>query len=414
MTGRAVYFLAGVLAILLVAALAVYVSYQRSGVGEGTSNSKTNLTSTNNSYPNTLEEPSPGTTVNSRPIRQAITPKPVKLVVYTYDDFMAWGEDEELFDKLVQRFENETGIDVVIYRFDGARQMVTQVLNELDQGVETADVVIGIDPILLQELKKHNAVVCYLSPSAPLEVANALDPDHCATPIDYGLIALVYDPSRLTEEELAMLRDGVTLDELVKLAPRIVGEDPTKSSTGLNFLLYTMALSRLEGRDWKELWRQLVGNGMMIAPSWGSAYDEFLREGSPRAIVVSYGTDPAYSAWYSAKEGGAEEPSVNATVLAAGGKRLGWMQVEGVAIIRGAELDAAKKFVDWLLSEEVQREIPASQWMFPAVDVSLPSFYKYALTAKDVDGMANSVLPPDEIYESLEVWLKDWLSIAGG
>jgi len=207
----------------------------------------------------------------------------------------------------------------------------------------------------------------------------------------------------------------VTLDELVALAPRIVAEDPTQSSTGLNFLLYTIAVSELEGRDWRELWRAMKDNGLMVAPSWGDAYDEFFREGSPRAIVVSYGTDPAYSAWYNARESGEEKPSVAATVLTAGGERIGWLQVEGAAIIKGAPLEEAKRFVDWLLSREVQEEIPTSQWMLPASSgAGLPSFYRYALGLGSVDKLGNTLLPGSRAAGELEKWLRDWLGVMTG
>ncbi len=341
-----------------------------------------------------------------------MTPKPKKLKVYVYSDFMAWGSDPKLFDKLVRDFEKETGISVEIRKFDDARTMVTTAIAEYKKGVKTADILIGVDSLLVAELKNNNMLQCYLSPFADPKLAEALDPEKCVTPIDYGLIALVYDPSRLSKDELAMIENGVTLSELVKLAPRIVTEDPTKSSPGLNFLLYTIALANKAGLDWKTLWKQMKNNKLLVLGSWSDAFNEFMRKGSTRAIVVSYGTDPAYSAWENLRHGKPMKPSINATVLVLNGKRYGWVQVEGVAILKGADMDAAKKFVNWLLSIEVQSLIPENQWMLPArPGVPLPVFYKYALTEKDVDELANTLLPPQEISKNLENWLTQWLSI---
>jgi thiamine transport system substrate-binding protein len=400
MASRIAYLTAGIVILAIILATIVYVAGHRAA--------KTATTAA-----------TPAAPITTTAAGTEAVGKPVKLRVYVYKDFMAWGEDPKIFDKLVENFTRETGIEVEIVRIEGARQMVTQVIAEAKKGVRTADVVVGVDPLLLQELKKAGLVECYLSPKVEesrvaMDAADALDPSHCATPIDYGLIALVYDPSRLNETEKRMLADGITLDELVKLAGRIVGEDPTKSSTGLNFLLYTIAASKSEGRDWRQLWKSLLAAGMMVAPSWGQAYDEFYREGSPHAIVVSYGTDPAYSAWYNMKHGKPAKPDINATVLVVGGRRAGWLQVEGAVIIRGANLEAAKKFVDWLLSREVQEAIPTSQWMIPVMNVKLPDYFKYALTEKDVDTLLNTVLTPGEVYGKLEEWLKEWLSIAGG
>ncbi len=341
--------------------------------------------------------------------------QPREIVVYVYEDFMAWGEDPKLFDKLVQEFGNETGVRVRLVKFDGAAAMVAQVAAEAQAGKPTAHVVVGVDSVSVHRLKAAGLLDCYLSPEAPRELAEALDEDACVTPVDYGVIALVYDPGRLSEEQLAMVRDGVTLEELVELAPVLIVEDPTKSSTGQNFLLYTIAVSRLEGVDWREVWRRLLENGVMVAKSWGDAYDEFLREGSPRAIVVSYGTDPAYSAWYNAKEGAGREPSVGAVFLALGnGSRVAWLQVEGAAVVKGAPPEA-RRFVDWLLSRRVQELIPGSQWMFPArSDVELPWYYQYALKAGDAEILGNRVVGPGEVAEKLEGWLEEWLRLAGG
>ena len=399
MAGRVAYLAAGVVVLAVILAAIVYVAGRHAG--------ETSTTPT----------ASPATTAAA--VGAGMPSGAVKLRVYVYKDFMAWGEDPKIFDKLVENFTRETGIKVELVRIEGARQMVSQVIAEARKGVRTADVVVGIDPILLQELRKAGLVVCYLSPKASessvaLKAADALDPAHCATPIDYGLIALVYDPSRLNATEKRMLSGGVTLGELVKLAPRIVGEDPTKSSTGLNFLLYTIAAERVEGGDWHKLWRELLDRGFMVAPSWGQAYDEFYRKGSPHAIVVSYGTDPAYSAWYNMKHGKPAKPDINATVLVVEGRRAGWLQVEGAVITRGANVEAAKKFIDWLLSREVQEAIPTSQWMLPVMDVKLPDYFKYALTEEDVDMLLNSALKPSEVYAKLEEWLREWLSIAGG
>lgn len=337
------------------------------------------------------------------------------LRVYVYKDFMAWGEVPDLFQKLVKRFENETGIRVELRLFDGARAAVTTAIREAEEGKPTADIIIGVDEVTTQELKKHDLLQCYLSPEASEKLANALDPDDCVTPVDYGVIALVYDPKRLNNTELEMLRDGVTLDELVKLAPRLVVEDPTRSSTGLNFLLYTIAVSKAEGRDWRQLWEELKSHGVLIAKSWGAAWDEFSRKGSKRAIMVSYGTDPAYSAWYNAKHGKPMKPDINATVLKVGDKPIAWLQVEGVAILRGAPTKEAREFVDWLLSPEVQKEIPTSQWMLPAnPHVELPPYYRYALTLDKVGLAANPLLPPSMVASELEKWLAEWLKIMSG
>ena len=54
--------------------------------------------------------------------------------------------------------------------------------------------------------------------------------------------------------------------------------------------------------------------------------------------------------------------------------------VEGVAILNGAKNpEGAKKFIDFLTSEEGQAVLPLTQWMYPANgSVRLPQSYQKA------------------------------------
>ena len=339
-----------------------------------------------------------------------------ELVIYVYGDFMAWGEDpNQTWAKVFDAFGERYDVDVKVRTFDSAREALLTAIDEYKKGVRTADLIIGVDNLLVYEAKNAGIVECYYSPvaeqSVPESIALSLDPDKCVTPIDYGLIAIVYDPTRLPDDVLEILR-APTLEDLARpeVASRLIVEDPTKSSTGLNFLFWQIALYQgLEGKDWREWWQE-IADKVYVAPSWGDAYDVFL-SGGDRAIVVSYGTDTAYSAWYNK---GA--PSINATLIYYQGKATGWLQVEGALVVRGQPgTEWAKKFVDWLLSPEVQSLIPDNQWMIPAnSQVQLPDYYKYALTLEDVDLVANSVLPTDVIEENYEQWLLEWTRLVAG
>jgi len=339
-----------------------------------------------------------------------------KIVVYVYGDFMAWGEDPEAaWDAVFYEFGRQHNIEVEVVTFDDARTALLTAINEYQRGVRTANIVIGVDNLLVHEAKKSGIVECYMSPvaveSVPQEIIDALDPEGCVTPIDYGLIAIVYDPARLPAEVVEKLQNP-TLADLAdpEVASRLIVEDPTKSSPGLAFLFWEIAVSeKLEGGDWTAWWRE-VRDTVYVAPSWGDAYDLFL-SGGERAIVVSYGTDAAYSAWYT---GG--EPTVGMALITSGGKTTGWLQVEGAVLVRDQpNSDLAKKFVDWLLSVDVQQLIPSNQWMLPAnSEAPLPDYYKYALTLDDVDIVANSLFTPQEIQDNYEEWLAAWARIMAG
>ena len=337
------------------------------------------------------------------------------LVVYTYADFMAWGENpNETWDKVFYEFGRTHNVTVKVVTFDDARTMLTTLIQEAQRGQPGADVVIGVDNLLVVEAKKAGVVDCYYSPVAnstvPPSIADALDPERCVTPFDYGLIAIVYDPSRLNSTELSML-EHPTLSDLATLAGKLVTEDPTKSSPGLAFLFWEIAVSeKLEHHDWRDWWRGVAGK-IDIEPSWSSAFDVFTSKTQDRPIIVSYGTDTAYSAY---ENNGT--PTLRATLIYSGGKATGWLQVEGVMVVKGSKHpQLAREFVDWLLSRQVQELIPLNQWMLPAnSQAPLPSiFQKYALTLDDVDIVANNLFTPEEISSNYESWLQAFLRVVG-
>lgn len=340
-----------------------------------------------------------------------------KLVIYVYSDFMAWGENpEEVWKQVFDAFGEKYGVNVTVRTFDDSRTALTTAIDEYNRGVRTADLIIGVDNILVYEAKSAGIVECYYSPVAeqtvPINISNVLDPERCVTPIDYGLITLVYDPSKLDNNTLQVIEGKPTFADLSNptVASRLIVEDPTKSSPGLSFLYWEIAVSsKLEGKDWKQWWNAVKDN-ILVAPSWGDAYDEFLRQGGVRGIVVSYGTDPAFSAWENKGE-----PSINAALIYHDGKSTAWLQVEGALVVKGEPgTELAKKFVDWLLSEDIQSLIPSNQWMLPAnSQAALPDYYKYALTVDDVDIIANNLLKPEEIESNYETWLLEWTQIMG-
>ncbi len=357
------------------------------------------------------------TAASSQPGGKAATAKSREIIVYTYKGFMAWGSNpNKTLSTVFGGFEKEYNVKVKVVTFDSARQALLAAINEYKKGERTANIVIGVDNLLVYEAKQNGIVQCYYSPianaSVPRSIADALDPDHCVTPFDYSTIAIVYDPARLPEN-ITRILEHPTLEDLAKpeIASRLVLEDPTKSSTGLNFLFWEIAYSeKLEHANWQGWWEQ-ARQYILVEPSWGKAYDVFLAKGSSRAIIVSYGTDPAYSAWSNNGT-----PTIKASLLYYNGNSTAWLQVEGVLIVKGQpNNDLAEKFVDWLLSSKVQSLIPDNQWMLPArSDIRLPPYYKYALTADNANIIANNLLSTSEIEKGYEQWLLQWTQIMSG
>ncbi len=326
------------------------------------------------------------------------------VVVYTYESLLAWGPDpNKTWDKVFGGFERTYGIKVKVVKFSDAGEMLAKVIEEVKSGKVEADVVIGLDNIQIIKAKKEGVLEPY-TPSNIDEIYDwlieAYDPDHYAIPYDYSLIAFVYDTKYINKTTM----ENITFESFYdpELGGTLIVEDPRTSSTGLSFLLYQITVyEKYLGKDWKEWWEKVRPR---VEKSWGDAYDRFLNE--EYHIVVSYATDPAYSMFFY------NSTRYGAALVKYNGKLLGWLQIEGIGIVKGApHKEAAKKFVEWFLSKEVQEEIPLNNWMYPANKYAkLPDVYKYAIDMSQVE-VVNLKMPSSEIAEKLDTWINEWVDI---
>ncbi len=329
------------------------------------------------------------------------------VTVYIYESLLAWGkEGEKLRQKLFNEFTQETGIKVRVVTFSDAGEMLAKVIEEVRSGRVEADVVIGIDNIQIRKAKQLGILIQY-TPSNINEIYDWLiesyDPEHYAIPYDYGVIAFVYDTKYISDEVMNNLTFQAFYNKT--LASTLVVEDPRTSSTGLSFLLYQITIyEKYLGINWHEWWSRVKPK---IVKGWGDAYDLFLKE--QYHIVISYGTDPAYSMYFE------NTTRYKAALIHVNNKPVAWLQIEGIGIVKGApHLEEAKKFVEWFLSVKVQREIPLNNWMYPAnKNVELPEVYKYAINPLNVE-IANTKITQEEIAKNLDKWLDEWEQVISG
>lgn len=280
------------------------------------------------------------------------------LRLMTHDSFA-------LSEGMLKRFEDQTGVKVEVIKAGDAGQMLNRLI--LTKEAPLADVVYGLDNSMLPKAKAEDLLLAYRSPALDnVAPENRLDESGLLNTVDYGLVALNYDRAAWGKTGLPLPK---TLDELKTpdYAAQLVVPSPSTSSPGLAFLLATVNELGEEGAwAW---WNEAEKNGMKVVAGWNDAYNtEFTRSGGSHALVLSYGSSPAaevyYAEGYDPAHLPAEAPTGNLFIAGTTYK-----QLEGVGILKTASnQEAAQAFVDWMLSSDVQRDIPTNMWVYPAVE----------------------------------------------
>jgi thiamine transport system substrate-binding protein len=330
-----------------------------------------------------------------------------ELIIYTHESFLAWGASgsyEDVMNTAFYDFGESHDVTVTVQTFDGMVEALNTLINQKDN--PQADIVIGLDNVLVHQAKAEEVLQAYDSPALadiPNVLIDSLDPEKYLLPVDYGLLALIFDTAQIsisTDPDLAEL----TFDDLKnKYVNDLALQDPTLSSTGLNFLLHQIVyFDKVLDEDWKGWWSAIKGKAA-IDQSWSDSWDRVFTEQQAK-MLASYATDPAYNDFfnYSSEQNAA-------LIHNEAGEQFGWMQIEGIGIIEGANnVSLAQEYVDYFLSETVQDLIATNNWMFPANEqVTLPPCYDYAITTENVT-VLNEMIEPSEIANNYQDWLSEW------
>lgn len=304
---------------------------------------------------------------------------PTTITMLVYDSFPT--ADTPL-NAALDEFTADTGIEVTLAVAGDAGTMVTKAA--LTAGNPEGDVMWGVDNTLL---------------SAALD-AEVFDGE--PTQVDSGDVCVNYDIAWFAARDLA---PPETLDDLVRpeYADLLVVQNPATSSPGLAFLLATIAGTD----DWRAYWSALRDNGVEVVDSWTSAYyDRFSGAGGgsgsgDRPLVVSYASSPPAEVVY------ADPPRDDAPTGVSTGTC--FRQMEYAGVLRGTRhADAARRLVEFLVSERFQRELPLTLFVNPVnTAVQLPEVYSRFTAVPD----APWSLPPAEIAANRAAWQDEWTDI---
>jgi thiamine transport system substrate-binding protein len=328
------------------------------------------------------------------------------LKIYAYESLLAWGLDpNDTISKVFDAFEIQESCSIQMELFDDAGSVMARAIAEKNS--PKADIIIGIDNVMIHEAITRDILLPYepaTSSDLSVSAVNGLDPNYHVTPYDFGFIAIIYHKDLVNSTTIPNL-DNLQLSDLAKpeVAKLLVTEDPTLSSTGLGFLMWTIGVYEKVLDDNWELWWNATREDIQVEDSWGDAFEVFYNPALNRPIMVSYATDPAYDYLFY---GGT---SLGATVSHENNSEYAWLQIEGIGILKGTEnLDLAKKFIDWFTDETVQELIPENNWMYPSnTKADLPESFDYAIDPTTVTPL-NNLFSAEEINSSLREWQQTW------
>jgi thiamine transport system substrate-binding protein len=309
-----------------------------------------------------------------------------QVTLLTHDSFA-------LPDAVVADFQKQTGLELVVTKSGDAGRLASTV--SLTPGRPKADAVYGIDNTFASRAVTSGALADYTSPALPRSAQDyvlAGEAGKQLTPVDRGDVCVNVDTAWFAQRDIPA---PTSIDQLTD--PRYKGDfvamDPATSSPGLAFLLATIAA---RPGDWQEYWKQLRANDVSIVSGWDVGYNQDFSGGEgkgPKPIVVSYASSPAAN------------PATKALLDGC------FRQVEYVGVLAGASnADGARKLVDFMLSDEVQKSLPDSMYVYPVRDgVPLPESW-----AKNAPLPTDSIdLAPGSIAKNRENWQREWRTAMG-
>jgi thiamine transport system substrate-binding protein len=328
---------------------------------------------------------------------EATTPPPggpQTLTVMTHDSF-------SVSEGVVKAFEDANNARVVFLQSGDAGAVLNKAI--LTRNAPLADVLYGVDNTFLSRALTEDIFEPYRAPGlADIDAQYKLDDSNRALPVDYGDVCINYDKAYFEDNKLAVPQ---SLEDLTKpdYNGLLVVENPATSSTGLAFLLATVAHY---GDAFTEYWQALKDNGVVVVDGWETAYYNNFSGSSghgPQPLVVSYGSSPAAEVVY------AEKPLKDAPTASILGPDTCFRQIEFVGILKGTrQRQLAEKFVDFMLGKQFQEDMPLQMFVYPVnPDAALPeAFTKYAQAPEQT-----ATLAPEVIAAKRDEWIQAWTDV---
>ena len=345
---------------------------------------------TNNALLGATNAPAEALPTDTAPAPAATSAETRTLTVMTHDSFNA-------SEGIIQEFELANNVKITFLKSGDAGAALNKAI--LAKDAPLADVFYGVDNSFLSRALDSDIFDSYASPNlANVPAEFQLDLKNRALPVDYGDVCINYSKAFFDKNGLAI---PASLDDLKKpdYKDMLVVENPATSSTGLAFLLATIAQY---GDGYLDYWKALKANGVVVVDGWETAYYTNFSGSSgkgPQPMVVSYASSPAAEVVFASPP---IDTAPTASITAPG---TCFRQIEFVGILKGSKnRDLAEKFVDFMLDVPLQEDMPLQMFVYPVnSQAKLPdSFVQYAQVA------TSPASAPADLDKQRDTWINDW------
>lgn len=323
--------------------------------------------------------------------------EPEQLTLMTHDSFA-------ISETVLAEFEAEHNAEIVLLPSGDAGAVLNQAVLTRDNPL--ADLLFGVDNTFLSRALAADIFESY-EPAALDSVPDGLELDETnrLTPVDYGDVCLNYDKAWFAEQGLEPPQQLADLTDEAYVGLTVV-ENPATSSPGLAFLLATIGVFGTEGDyTYRDYWADLRANDVLVTDGWEDAYyGQFSAAGEgDRPIVVSYASSPPAEVVF------AEPPIEEPPTAAITAPNTCFRQIEFVGILKGTEhQELAEAFIDFMLSQQFQEDIPLNMFVFPAnSEAALPEVFTQWTSVPEEPVVVDAA----EIEANRAAWIEAWTEV---
>ncbi|MDC3236472.1 thiamine ABC transporter substrate-binding protein [Candidatus Poseidoniaceae archaeon] len=326
------------------------------------------------------------------------------LKILTYDIFQGYSNE------LIEQFVNQTGIQVEVIRTDDAGGILDQMM--LTQMAPQADLMLGLDntylPTALENclLIEHN-----VTPENLTQSSRDFYDGEMALPFDEGDVCLNYDEDALLASNISVPTSLWDLTE-PEWNGKLAIPSPITSSPGRAFLVATYDYftdeTNAEQGNMSTWWKAIADNGAIFTSGWTESYTTYYTGGygeytegyiGGAFMTVSYCHSPGVEAFFA-------ENYTHSTSLVL--PKSSFHQVEYTGVIHGAaEVDAARLFIQYITSPEVNINMPVYNSMYSVIAGNdLPETNGYLYHSDVVN--STSTITNEIIEQNMDEWLIEW------